>query len=569
MPLDSWAARWVNGLWEDKYTMGCGTNPLVYCPWQGHSRAEATVFYLRMLNGANFEPPQPTQRTFTDVPLDAWYAKWVQSAYEAGLIPTCQTAPDLRFCPDDPLSRAMAAYMMVKAKGLIPTVRIEFVPSSEDFANPERGFMRWTELWPEGTDWPWSLSHPEDPADTLVWLNIRLDNYRTKPLDQAALTRIGAAFDVAKSAGLKVVARFMYNAGSGGPWSPDPTTWAPDATLDQVLEHIGQLKPLFASQVDNLAALQAGFVGHWGEWHSSKNNLTTPASEKAILDALAEALPTSRMLQVRTPAIKNTAFGGPLSESDAFSGSAASRIGQHNDCFLASDDDAGTYASDSDGGSSADAIAYWKDFVAKEGRFTPVGGETCSENPPRSLCPTALNELEMLHWSFINNSYNEAVLSSWVVGGCMDTIRLRLGYRLVLNEAVLPRAVRPGGAFDLQFRLRNEGFAAMYNPRPVYVVIDGAGGRYEWPLENVDPRRWGSGTVQTITARLRLPSSMPVGVYRLSLWLPDQAVSLRNDPRFAVRFANTQVWDPSGGLNVLTTSFTVSTEAPAFLDPSP
>jgi len=118
MSLDSWPAKWVTGLWNDQYTAGCGTDPLIYCPWQGHTRAEGCVFYLRMLRGASYDPPQPTQQTFTDVPLEAWYAKWVQAAYDAGLITACQATPDMRFCPDGPLTRALAAYMMVHAKGL-------------------------------------------------------------------------------------------------------------------------------------------------------------------------------------------------------------------------------------------------------------------------------------------------------------------------------------------------------------------------------------------------------------------------------------------------------------------
>jgi hypothetical protein len=121
MPLDSWAAKWVNGLWQDQYTAGCGTNPLVYCPWQGHTRAEGAVFYLRMLNGAGFSPPQPTQQTFADVPLDAWFAKWANAAVDADLIDPCQTSPELRYCPDDPLTRALAADMMVRAKGMATT----------------------------------------------------------------------------------------------------------------------------------------------------------------------------------------------------------------------------------------------------------------------------------------------------------------------------------------------------------------------------------------------------------------------------------------------------------------
>ena len=118
LPLDSWAANWVYGLWDDHYTAGCGTNPLVYCPWQGHTRAEGCVFYLRMLHGADYLPPQPSQQVFADVPLDAWYAGWVQAAYDAGLLEPCQTAPGLLFCPNDPLTRALAAHMMVRAKGI-------------------------------------------------------------------------------------------------------------------------------------------------------------------------------------------------------------------------------------------------------------------------------------------------------------------------------------------------------------------------------------------------------------------------------------------------------------------
>jgi hypothetical protein len=71
-----------------------------------------------MMRGAGYEPPQSGAQVFSDVPLGAWYAKWAQAAYDAKLIDPCETVPELRFCPDEPLSRALAAYMMVQAKGL-------------------------------------------------------------------------------------------------------------------------------------------------------------------------------------------------------------------------------------------------------------------------------------------------------------------------------------------------------------------------------------------------------------------------------------------------------------------
>jgi hypothetical protein len=118
LPLDSWAAKWAQVLWDAKFTSGCGTDPLTYCPWEGHTRAEGAVFYLRMLNGADYEP-DPASGIFSDLPDEHWAAGWAEAAFNAGLIPVCADKP-LQFCPDDPLDRGLAAYMMVQAKDLVP-----------------------------------------------------------------------------------------------------------------------------------------------------------------------------------------------------------------------------------------------------------------------------------------------------------------------------------------------------------------------------------------------------------------------------------------------------------------
>jgi hypothetical protein len=117
VPLSEWFAKWASALWNDGYTAGCNSDPLQYCPLQEHTMAEGAVFYLRMLNGSDYEPPDPTG-IFQDAPLDEWYTKWVEAAYNAGIYPSCQTSPQLLACPEDPLTRAMGAYMMVMAKGI-------------------------------------------------------------------------------------------------------------------------------------------------------------------------------------------------------------------------------------------------------------------------------------------------------------------------------------------------------------------------------------------------------------------------------------------------------------------
>jgi hypothetical protein len=117
VPLSEWFAKWASALWNDGYTAGCNSDPLQYCPLQEHTMAEGAVFYLRMLNGSDYEPPDPTG-VFQDAPVEEWYTRWVEAAYNAGIYPSCQTSPQLLACPEDPLTRAMGAYMMVNAKGI-------------------------------------------------------------------------------------------------------------------------------------------------------------------------------------------------------------------------------------------------------------------------------------------------------------------------------------------------------------------------------------------------------------------------------------------------------------------
>jgi hypothetical protein len=133
-----------------------------------------------------------------------------------------------------------------------------------------------------------------------------------------------------------------------------------------------------------------------------------------------------------------------------------------------------------------------------------------------------------------------------------------LGYRLVLKETVVPPMIRPSETMSLNIHLSNEGFAAMYNPRPVYIVLLREGTRYTVPIKDVDPRRWAPGQEQTINVSFNLPANVLPGTYQLGLWLPDASASLQNSPAYAVRFANTGVWDPDTGINILASNFQIS-----------
>lgn len=409
-------------------------------------------------------------------------------------------------------------------------VTVTYEETSEEILNPERGFYIGIDLFSET-----EAAAVREQGHTLAIALVRLDGYRGRAIDAELLAALDAGFERVRGAGIKVILRFMYNSSFGA-----------DAPRERVLEHIAQLAPHLRANADVISVLQAGFIGAWGEWHGSSHGLDNDGDRSAILGALLEALPASRAVQIRAPMYKEAAFpGGPVSEGEAYDQSLRARVGHHNDCFLASENDLGTYEA---------PVERWMDYVADDTRFTPMGGETCALNQPRTGCEAALGEMEALHFSYLNSEYNLAVLDSWNAEGCEDEIERRLGYRFALDSVVHSEAVRPGGVLRLGIELVNHGFASPFNERPVFVVLTGAGGEQHVARLGAesDPRRWAGGAAITVEARLRVPADATPGDYELALWLPDEDHELARDPRHAIRLASEGVWDAETGRNVLT-----------------
>ena len=401
-----------------------------------------------------------------------------------------------------------------------------YIYANASILNPERGFFTPYEL-PS----PAGFSSVRITGNTLVHLNIYLDDYRESDLPKELLDGLQTNFEDIREAGIKAIIRFAYNKG------PYPDS-EPDAGKSQILKHIEQLTPLLQTNADVIAWVEAGFIGAWGEWHTSTNGLDNIQDKQEILNAILAAIPV-RYVQVRYPANIIEMYPNP---EDA----AKARVAHHNDCFLSSNTDVGTYERDGE-------ITIERDqaYLAELTRFTPMSGETCAPFPPRSECTNAIQEMELLHFSAINEAYHKGILRSWEDGGCLEEITKRMGYRLSLTSSDFNEQVKPGGALNITVNLQNTGFSSIINERPLFVVLiakDGAS-RHEVELQ-IDPRVWGPGTA-TFTAKLHIPSNAQKGEYQLALWFPDGYESLHNNPLYAIQFANEGVWDEATGLNVL------------------
>lgn len=423
-------------------------------------------------------------------------------------------------------------------------VSVSYKKDTTNFLNPERGFHDNIDVM-SGTN----FSYVRELGYSLVRSYIRLDDYRNRPLDGAFLSDLRRGLDAVRAANLKIIPRFTYNFPTG------EYRDAPEASVGLTLRHIRQLTPIYLEYADIIAVHPAGFVGAWGEWHSSgRENLDAPENKRKILNALLDALPTNVMLQLRYPGDLVDTHPQVLKAENAFSGSDQARVGHHNDCFLSNRSDAGTYLPEEKGETFK---RYLDDLTA----FTPVGGETCQVTlaEQRTDCDTALEEMARFRWDYLNVGFYAPTIERWRKEGCFEEISKRLGYRYRLTEVrASANSVTAGEAIRFELDLRNDGFGKLYNPRPTQLIFVGRSGERHSVTLSEDSRKLlpAPGETKTLSVTAEL-ASLEKGTYDLYLNLPDGSSSLRGRPEYSIRLANQDVWRAETGYNALNLSIEV------------
>ena len=379
-----------------------------------------------------------------------------------------------------------------------------------------------------------------------------LMKYFHTPLPREKLDDIERFFLKLRRFGVKALLRFAYEL-SPACDGPDPET---------ILHHIDQLAPLLRKYSDVIYCLQSGFIGKFGEWHSSYNHLQEDfAFHKELMAAVLETLPAERCTMMRYPRCKQRLFGtAPLTAARAFSGDPAARIGHFNDGFLANPPShGGTF-----GNGGLQSGGEEMEYIACESRFLPQDGELFWRDIGGAALPDQAIRL-FAHWHYdtfglvhgnrffegkdgysmdvwkrvpvdplflrdnrlpVSDSYFTDERGRFIWRSCYEYVRDHLGYRIELQNISLDPV--PGGVKG-ELKLVNRGFSAPVNPRPAILKF----GENE-VLLNTDVRRWFSQEEQTIPFAVQLPP----GEYAVGLWLPDAAETLRDNPAYAIRCAN-------------------------------
>lgn len=436
----------------------------------------------------------------------------------------------------------------------IDTVSTIYQDSNENFSNPERGFYYPINPSDNNDNVPLDISELQKLREQNVTLLRRLyliKQFQNQSLSKSFLDMMIKDFQTARQAGVKLILVFTYNWIGGGA----------DATKSVIFSHLDQLKPLFAENYDVISYMDAGFIGYWGEWNRSTNNLDKNSEDRRdILFKILSVLPSQRMVTLRYPHHKIDAFNNnnPLTLEEAFNGSYRARTGATNNCFVASIDDGGTYNH-----TDPEIVDKQKQFLSLDNLYVVQAGEVCAPSQYDD-CPNTLNELARMRWSALSLEVSDgiSVMQKWETQGCMAEIKRRLGYRYRLLKSVISNKVKSGGQFLISFEITNDGWASAYNPRNLEVVLRNTQTRQGYYLTvDKDPRRWLPGANNVVDVTGGIPENMPNGEYEVLLNLPDPEPKLHNRPEFSIRFANQNVWEESTGYNYLLHKVVISDSA--------
>jgi len=426
---------------------------------------------------------------------------------------------------------------------------LSFTEDSSSFANPERGWYK-----SFMSDDLWGLETLKDQGISVIQIKVDLKNFLEAPISNAKLNEIRKAFTLAKKNGLQVIFRAAYDYTGRTACEPK--------SLDIITGHIAQLKSIFYEYESILYCVQAGFLGPWGEWHSSFYG-ETPSLEarKTVLFALMEAVPQSRSIQVRRPMFIRDIFeketsGNVITEETAYNGSYLSRTGYHDDALLSTDNEYGTYT---DPKYSRAAELNWVD---NQNKYVSFSGETCYLGN-NSDSDNAVSELNKLHAQTLNIDYLPEVINKWksetyAAASTFDYITSKLGYRFMVVDAKISTVVLKGGVLRLNLNIKNDGFGNLANARNFEIILSNGKDTYTAKV-NDDPRKWyKENGVMNKDLYFSIPNDIKTGTWNVYINLPSASAELAKNPGYSIRLANANVWDKKTGYNLISSNVNIT-----------
>ena len=408
----------------------------------------------------------------------------------------------------------VAAVLLLAGAAASQTVTVTPVESDELFANPAMG---------------WQTFHSNafgDPdygtlPSSVMYVRYYWASFEPKP-GEYDWKLLDKAIEDAAAAGQTVAFRVM-TAGTGRPedWSPawlkelgartreyrvyGATHWTPDFNDTVFLQRHEAFIEALGRRYNGrpeVALVDIGSIGLWGEWHMSQTDVPMPTEENAV-----------RIVEAYRKAFPDTPLAMQLDHVPGMKYAVAHGIGWRVDCW----GDMGGFSK-----TWCHMRAVYPQAIRDTGsgeawKRAPVALETCWDmrkwHEEKWDLDFILKWALDNHVSFINNK-SQPVPEEYLPK--VKAFLKRVGYRYVLRSAKYQQAAAPESNFTVELLWDNVGVAPCYRAYHPAIALADANGRVAWSqvFAKFSTRDWLPGRMPT-TLTASLPKSVAPGEYTL------------------------------------------------------
>ena len=423
--------------------------------------------------------------------------------------------------------------------------------SKETLRNPDRGFYRLVQVKLEKGDQDFQdfrgvieNINEEDTDVSIISFQVNLINYvEDTEISDKKIDDINEYFSIMREYGYQVIFRVVYD--SEGVENPEPE-------FDEILSQIDRLHDVYVENEDIILVVEAGFLGSYGEWHSGKYDEDINKRNE-LIEKLLDIIPEKIQINLRRPSFITDYTGSmdTVTKANAYSSEKIARLGLHNDGYLASDTDLGTYEEE-----EREQSLNWQ---GKQTMFTIFGGECQNKDSIYTDLENAIPDMNKRHCTYMNKTYDREVKEKWknlIYNGIgiynnetgYKYIQDHLGYRLVLRNSDID--ILNTGNIEVKIKIENVGFANIVREKQIVLILKSDNEKYSIKT-TIDIREKEQDGFYEFTISEELPEDIKSGNYDLYLNIQEPYESLMENNNYKIKLANTHTWDEEVGANYI------------------
>ncbi|WP_284641338.1 DUF4832 domain-containing protein [Paenibacillus silviterrae] len=315
-----------------------------------------------------------------------------------------------------------------------------------------------------------------------------------------------------------------YDNDYGKGFSPDYANPVLIENHERLMKELGQRY----NKSPQIAFIQLGSIGHWGEWHTWDDEaIYIPFPKHEITDQYAlhyvKYFPDKKLLMRRPHQVALDHQMGLF--NDAFGKTVSTLSG-----FMK------WYTEGYTSWLTKETEPAMPDFWTK----APSGGEF--SHPTKYFedeqIEETIRQARLTHVTWMGPSSPFQAKKDGPLQANIDRFLKTVGYRFVITRETHEKQVSAGGVLNVQLSVTNRGVAPFYYKWPVELSLsDDKGNIVYQKAAAADIREWLPGEHQFLEA-LRLPDDLPAGKYRVNVAILDPergipGIEFANDGRRA------------------------------------